>query len=102
MKDVVTQKIGRTIGGMGGGTRASFDMNGVNNIAISVTSRRLVRGMKVDHKKRRGEGLRVSGLGGGGGGGGCCGLSLVRRRQASTDRLEFLGALDWVLEGWEG
>ena len=45
--------------------------------------------MKVDHKKRRGEGLRVSGFGGGG----VCGLSLVGRRQASTDKLEFLGAL---------
>lgn len=55
---------------------------------ISVTSRRLVRGMKVDHKKRRGEGLRVFGGEG-------VGLSLVGRRQASTDKLEFLVAVCW-------
>lgn len=37
---------------------------GVNGIAISVTSRRLVRGMKVDHKKRRGEGFKSKWMGG--------------------------------------
>ena len=68
-----------------------FDVKRMSSIVISVTSGRLFRGMKVDHKKRRGEGFK-SGWGKG------VRLSLVGCRQASTDKLEFSVSCS-VLEG---